>query len=52
MEEHQIRRLIVMSRNGEMAGIISLGDLAVHPDPESQDLAGEALEEVSQPPRA
>ena len=47
MEEHQLRRLIVLNRDKRLAGILSLGDLAVHtPD---DHLVGEVAEEVSEP---
>ncbi len=48
MEEHQIRRLIVLNRDKRLVGIVSLGDLAVHaPD---DRLPGEVTEAVSEPP--
>jgi CBS domain-containing protein len=46
MEEHQIRRLPVLD-NGKLVGIIAFADLAV--DVGDEQLAGEALSEVSQP---
>jgi CBS domain-containing protein len=47
MEQNQIRRLPVLSReNQRLAGIISLGDIAVDA---GARLSGEALKEVSQP---
>ena len=47
MEEHQIRRLIVLNRDKRLVGIVSLGDLAVHaPD---DRLPGEVTEAVSEP---
>lgn len=47
MKEKQIRRLVVLSREKRLVGIVSLGDLAV----ESGDdkLAGETLERISEP---
>jgi|SRR5581483_2200 len=45
MEQHQIRRLIVLSRNKRLVGIVSLGDLATHR--RSKKVAGEALSEIS-----
>jgi CBS domain-containing protein len=45
MEEKQVRRLVVLTRDRRLAGIISLGDLAVQTGDER--LAGEALESVS-----
>jgi len=49
MEEKQIRRLVVLNRDKRLAGIVSLGDLAV--ETENQDLSGEVLTEVSVPPQ-
>jgi CBS domain-containing protein len=42
-----IRRLPVLNRNKRLVGIVSLGDLAVHPG--NQPLASEVLEQVSEP---
>ena len=47
MEEHQIRRLIVLTRDKRLAGIVALGDIAVHAP--SDRLAGEITEAVSEP---
>jgi|SoiMethySBSTD1v2_1073268.scaffolds.fasta_scaffold502028_2 CBS domain-containing protein/sporulation protein YlmC with PRC-barrel domain len=47
MAEHQIRRLVVLNRDKQLVGIISLGDLAVHTGDVQQ--AGETLEGVSDP---
>jgi CBS domain-containing protein len=49
MEQHQIRRLIVLNRDKRLVGIASLGDLAVHAP--SNRLAGEAIEAVSEVPQ-
>jgi len=47
MEEHQVRRLLVLEDGSNRAiGIISLGDIAVHA---RRALAGEAIREVSKP---
>ena len=46
MEQHQIRRAPVMSRDERLVGIISLGDIAVDA---SALLSGEILKRVSQP---
>jgi len=53
MEEHQIRRVVILSRDKKLVGIVSLGDLAVAADKEDLDDAevGEVLEQVSQPTR-
>ncbi len=47
MEEHQIRRVVVLNRNKQIVGIISSGDLAVHTGDERQ--AGKTLERISEP---
>jgi len=47
MEQHQIRRLVVLDRDKRLAGIVALGDLAVKAGEES--LSGETLELVSEP---
>ena len=47
MEEHQVRRLIVLSRDKRLVGIVALGDIAVHAP--SDQLAGEITEAVSEP---
>jgi CBS domain-containing protein len=47
MEEHQIRRLVILNRaNKRMVGVISLGDLALNG---TRDLSGEVLQSVSEP---
>ena len=47
MEDRQIRRLIVLDHNNELAGIVSLGDLAVKTGDDEQ--SGEILERISEP---
>jgi CBS domain-containing protein len=50
MEVKQIRRLPILDHNKQLVGIVSLGDLSVRTEgTEEQDLAGEALEEISEP---
>jgi CBS domain-containing protein len=50
MEVNQIRRLPVVNRDKHLVGIVSLGDLAVRTEgTEDQDLAEEALQEISEP---
>jgi CBS-domain-containing membrane protein len=50
MEAHQIRRLPIMSREKQLIGMLSLGDLAVRTqDGEDWDLADEALKDISVP---
>ena len=46
MQEQQIRRLLVLSPDKRLAGIVSLGDLAAQS--ESDELAGETVKRVSQ----
>ena len=48
MQSAQLRRLLVVSSDGRLAGIVSLGDLALQTGDE--ELAGETLERVSEPP--
>jgi CBS domain-containing protein len=47
MREKQIRRLPVLDRNKRLAGIVSIGDLAV--EVEDEKLVGRALEGISEP---
>jgi CBS domain-containing protein len=49
MEDNQIRRLIVLSLDMRMVGILSLGDIAVKRA--SEVVSGEILEKVSEPTR-
>lgn len=46
MEDRQIRRLLVLNRDQELAGIVSLGDLSQHTEAQ---VAGHVLEQVSEP---
>lgn len=46
MQEKQIRRLIVLNRDKRLAGILSVGDLAVQTS--SDKLTGETVKHVSQ----
>lgn len=48
MQEKQIRRLPIISREKQLVGIVSLGDLAKRGS--SVEEAGETLRRVSQPP--
>ena len=48
MREKQVRRLVVLNRDKRLAGIVSLGDLAVQTGGDQQ-VAGKTLEGVSQP---
>ena len=47
MEQHQLRRLVVLDRDERLVGIVSLGDLAVHTVDDR--IAGEVTEAVSEP---
>lgn len=47
MEEHQIRRLVVLDRNKSLVGIVSLGDLAISGTEDK--VTAQALETISQP---
>jgi CBS domain-containing protein len=47
MQERQVRRLVVLDREQQLVGVVSLGDLAVGTG--DRHLADAALEEVSAP---
>jgi CBS domain-containing protein len=47
MKENQIRRLVVLNRDKNLVGIVSLGDMAV--DTDDEQLVGSTLEAVSEP---
>jgi CBS domain-containing protein len=47
MEQHQVRRLVVVDRDRALTGIVSLGDIVLTTGDEQ--LAGEALERISEP---
>jgi CBS domain-containing protein len=49
MEDNQIRRLVVLNHGKRLVGIVSLGDIAVHTADDQFQLAGEALERISEP---
>ena len=44
MAENQVRRVVVLTREGELAGVVALADLAAETDD-----AGDVLEEVTRP---
>jgi len=46
MQEHQVRRLLLMDRNKRLVGVVSLGDLATG---SKQERAGQVLQGVSEP---
>lgn len=45
MADNQVRRIVVLDRNEDYVGIVSLGDLAL----EQEDKAQDALTQISQP---
>jgi CBS domain-containing protein len=47
MKEHQVRRLVVTDQTRQVAGIVSLGDLAV--ETRNDKMVGDALERISEP---
>ncbi len=47
MQEKQIRRVLVLNRDQQLVGVVSLGDLAAETG--NEQLAGETLERVSDP---
>lgn len=47
MQEQQLRRLLVMGRDGHVVGIVALGDLAVETGDERR--VGQVLEGISEP---
>jgi CBS domain-containing protein len=49
LEINQIRRVLVVDRDGRMSGVVAQADVAAHG---SKRLAGELVREVSQPTRA
>jgi CBS domain-containing protein len=46
MEDRQIRRLLVLNRDQELVGIVSLGDLSQYTE---HRVSGHVLEQVSEP---
>jgi CBS domain-containing protein len=48
MQSSQLRRLLVVDGEGRLAGIVSLGDLALQTGDDA--LSGQTLERVSEPP--
>jgi predicted transcriptional regulator len=46
MKEKKVRRLVILDRSGNPAGMLSLGDIAAH---ENIKLAAETLKKVSEP---
>jgi len=50
MKQKQVRRLMVLSKDKRLVGIVSLGDLAI--ETRDERLAGDTLEAVSEPTTA
>lgn len=50
MQDKQIRRLVVLNHDGQLVGIVSLGDLAVRSGDDER--SGETLERISEPARS
>ena len=46
MKDHQVRRVVVLTREGKLCGIVSTKDIAV--DTGDKKLAGDVLKEVSE----
>ena len=49
MEALQVRRLVVLDRQKNLVGIVSLGDIAAEPRATDNEHLGEAIAEISQP---
>jgi CBS domain-containing protein len=49
MEAQQIRRLPILNRAKELVDMLSLADLAIRADTTDQQLADEALKQISEP---
>ena len=50
MQERQVRRLVVVNRDKQLVGVVSLGDVAVQTGDDR--LSGDTLQAVSEPARA
>jgi hypothetical protein len=51
MKALQIRRLIVLSREKRLVGVLALGDIATEPDAAPNADVGAAIAEISEPAR-
>ncbi|WP_425068147.1 CBS domain-containing protein [Reyranella sp.] len=51
MKVLQIRRLVVLDRDKNLAGIVALGDIATEPDAAAEARVGAAMAEISEPSR-
>jgi CBS domain-containing protein len=49
MEALQVRRLVVLDREKNLVGIVSLGDIAIEPRATDAEHLGEAITEISEP---
>jgi CBS domain-containing protein len=47
MQEHQLRRLVVLNHDKRLVGIVALGDIAV--DADNDKMSGQTLQQVSEP---
>ena len=51
MKVLQIRRLVILDRDKNLAGIVALGDIATEPDAAAEARVGAAMAEISEPSR-
>jgi CBS domain-containing protein len=47
MEDHQIRRIVVVGHDGKITGIVAQADLALNA---ADEMTGRVVEDISQPP--
>ena len=51
MKVLQVRRLVILDRDKNLAGIVALGDIATEPDAAAAGRVGAAMAEISEPSR-
>ena len=51
MKALQVRRLVILDCDKNLAGIVALGDIATEPDAAAADRVGDAVAEISEPSR-
>ena len=51
MKVLQVRRLVILDRDRNLAGIVALGDIATEPDAAAAGRVGAAVAEISEPSR-
>lgn len=51
MKVLQVRRLVILDRDKNLAGIVALGDIATEPDAAAEARVGAAMAEISEPSR-